>query len=452
MRAIVQSQLSIVQPPIEHNHAQELQVISNILDQEPKAVELVYADIVRHGGDTQAGRKGMTAEQVLRALIVKQMNDFSYEQLAFHLADSCTYRSFCRMGISNKPPAKSALQDNIKQVTPQTLEAINCLLIQYARSKGIESGRQVRFDCTVVESNIHKPRDSELLWDGVRVLTRLMQKANEELGPLSVLNHTRRAKRRALAILHAKDEKTRRKLYKDLLKVTWKTINGAEKVVKFLDDICGANVVAVAIAREMSSELRAVIELVYQVISQTERRVFGGEQVTAEEKIVSIFEPHTDIIIKDRREILFGHKLCLSSGVSGMVTDCVIEEGNPADSTLAVEMVKRQKSIFDKVPSQVAFDGGFASKENLQDIKGLGVKDVAFSKRRGLPLNEMVKSSWVYRKLRNFRAGIEGIISFLKRAFGLDRCTWKGHSSFKSYVWASIVSANVLLIARHEMT
>jgi IS5 family transposase len=198
--------------------------------------------------------------------------------------------------------------------------------------------------------------------------------------------------------------------------------------------------------------LEHYIGLGRRVLAQTRRRVFYNEQVPAAEKVVSIFEPHTDIIIKDRRETLFGHKLCLTSGASGLILDCQILEGNPADATLAVAMIERLQQIYGKVPRQAAFDGGFASKDNLRDIKELGVKDVAFSKKLGLSIPEMVKSRLVYRQLQRFRAGIEGGISFLKRCFGLDRCTWKSEESFKAYTWASILSANLLTLARHALT
>ena len=127
----------------------------------------------------------------------------------------------------------------------------------------------------------------------------------------------------------------------------------------------------------------------------------------------------------------------------------MVADGNPADTTMTVPLLERQNLILGVVPRQAAFDGGFASKENLRDAKALGVADVAFSKKRGLKVSEMTRSSWVYRRLRNFRAGIEGLISFLKRAFGLNRCTWRGAESFTSYVLASVLAANFLTLARH---
>ena len=134
-----------------------------------------------------------------------------------------------------------------------------------------------------------------------------------------------------------------------------------------------------------------------------------------------------------------------------MVLDCIILEGNPADKILATEMISRHREIYGDVPSQTAFDGGFASKANVEELKAMGVKDVVFSKRCGLAIHEMVTQSWVYKQLRDFRAGIEGCISFLKRSFGLSRCSWKGFQSFKAYVWGSILSANLLIFARHKL-
>jgi IS5 family transposase len=186
-------------------------------------------------------------------------------------------------------------------------------------------------------------------------------------------------------------------------------------------------------------------------MDQTRRRVIAGEKLKPEEKLVSIFEPHADIIVKDRRDTYYGHKLALTGGASGLITDLVVWEGNPADSKMATEMIERQREVYGRVPRQAAFDGGFASKTNLAQIKELGVKDVAFSKKRGLEISDMVKSTWVYQQLRNFRAGIEGMISFLKRGLGLDRCNWSGFESFKAYAWSAVVAANLLLLARHQL-
>ncbi len=145
-------------------------------------------------------------------------------------------------------------------------------------------------------------------------------------------------------------------------------------------------------------------------------------------------------------------KICLTTGASGVIVDLVVESGNPADSTLATKMVERTKEIFGKAPRQVAFDGGFSSKANVKDIKNLGVDDVVFSKHVGLAMEDMARSERVFKKLRHFRAGIEASISWIKRVFGLSRCTWKGETAFKSYMWGSTVAFHLLVVARRILS
>lgn len=443
MRNSIRKQLSLVEPSIDHEHARELLQTHRILSGHPEIFDLVYDDLIRGLKDPEAGRDGMmSAEQVFKALLIKQMNSFSYRLLRFHLADSRTYRWFCGLSIVDEIPSEKTLNRDIKKILPETLERINRIILCAAAEMGIEKGRKVRVDCTVTESNIHRPTDSSLLWDSVRVLCRLTGRAQERFG-VKIPDYTRRAKRRALAILNAKNDNTRTKHYRDLLKVAKKVAADAEGLQEQL--VTKTTDVA---AFALWAELNHYLPLARKVIEQAERRVLKGEKLKPEEKLVSIFEPHTDIIVKDRRETYYGHKLAITGGASGLLTDLFVEDGNPADATIAQRMISRQADIYGKVPRQAAFDGGFASKTNLAAIKKLGVKDVMFSKKRGLCVSDMTKSTWVYKRLRDFRAGIEGMISFLKRSLGLSRCTWRGLTSFKAYAWSSVVTANLLLMAR----
>ena len=265
---------------------------------------------------------------------------------------------------------------------------------------------------------------------------------------LASVDHTRMAKRRALAILNAKNQDGRLPLYEQLLQLAQEAISEANRMGAALLEFPPTELMASLRADQIVAEIDQFVALAWRVIDQTYRRVVLSESVPAVDKVVSIFEPHTDIIIKDRREVIYGHKLCLSEGGSGLILDVVIEDGNPADSTLAVRSVKRVHEITGKVFKKVAFDGGFASKDNLEAIKLLGVEQVAFSKSRGIPVEDMVKNRRSYRKLRNFRAGIEATISWVKRCIGLRRCSWPGLGSFKAYVLASVLSANLLVIVR----
>jgi len=453
MRKNTQKQMPLMITRIDHPHAVELEGVSQILDVNPIMYDWVLQDLTRTVIRTDTGAEGMSAEQVLRAAIIKQMEGYSYEDLAFHLLDSVCYRGFCRIGIADKGFQKSALCNNIKAIASQTWEAINRILVAYGQDKKIEKGKEARTDCTVVSSTIHDPTDSRLLWDAVRVLTRMLGRITERFDDVHIpfSDHTKRAKRRMVAVMNAKSKKARKKQYIDLLKVTHKTVNYARKAVSLLESFPSKNCALVETAQGMAQELKEMIHLTHRIIDQTTRRVIHGESVPASEKIVSIFEPHTDIIVKDRRDTFYGHKICLTGGKSNLITDCLILDGNPADSELTGQMLDRHKELYGHYPLKVALDGGFASKENLKSAKGKGVKDVCFAKKRGLEEEQMCRSSWVYKRLRRFRAGIESGISWLKRCFGLYRCTWKSLQSFHSYVWASVVSANLLTLARCQI-
>jgi IS5 family transposase len=446
MREKSKKQMTLIPPKIDHPQAAELDAISCILDATPIIGEFVMQDLSPGGDKSPAGARGMSAEQIIRAAIIKQMFEFSYQDLAFHLADSVSLRRFCLIGIADKGFKKSVLCKNIKSLSPSTWEAINRVIVQFAKDNDIEKGRQVRVDCTVVESNIHSPSDSTLLWDSVRVLTRILTKAKEHFphSRVSFHNNTRRAKRRMLGIQSAKNKKQRKGNYIDLLKLTRSAVDSAYNAADVLAHTRSL------VAMMICLDLKHYAGLALRVIDQTERRIIHGQQVPASEKVVSIFEPHTDVIVKDNRDTFYGHKVCLTGGASNLIIDCLITDGNPADSTLTETMLDRQNEIYDRYPLKVALDGGFASKANLDAAKGKEIKDVCFAKKRGLSIEDMCRSEWVYNRLRRFRAGIESGISWIKRCFGFARCTWKGLRSFKSYVWASIVSANLLTIVRKQ--
>jgi len=433
----------------DHSRCQELEVISKIIDANPIICDHILQDLNKDKVAAQrAGAKGMSADQVLRCTIVKTLFDFSYEELAFHIVDSQSLRWFCRIGMADEGFKKSALNRNIKVISDQTWEMINHQILGYAQIHGIEKGRKVRTDCTCVESNIHHPTDSTLLWDAIRVLSRLIERSRDDYG-LKVpffRNHKRRAKRRMLAVLNAKNQMQRKAAYIDLLKISDNVLDYARRAIEAIR--------LISVKPDMFplyGDMEHFAGLTEKVIDQTKRRILLGETVPAGEKVVSIFEEHTDIIKKDRRDTIYGHKICLTGGASNLILDCVIAQGNPSDTDLAIPMLDRQKHIYGRYPLKVSFDGGFASKDNLKLAKERKIKDVCFAKKRGLKETDMCRSEYVYHGLRRFRAGIESGISWLKRCMGLTRCTWKGWKAFKSYVWSSIVAANLLTIARAKL-
>lgn len=428
-------QLPLAVPASNHPRAQLLEKISWIIDENPIVIELVWQELT--SGKTDHGNHGMTAEQVLRCAVLKHHEQYSFDELMFHLHEMPLYQSFCRIGIGGRIPSRSSVAEGIKAISSETWDMINIALIRYASWKKIEKGREVRGDCTVVESNIHEPTDSALLYDSVRVITRILRQSGYD----GYHDRTRSAKRRMNEIRCSRSKKKRRGRYEKLMRVTREVIGYARGA---LEEIVAGKLEC---PPDTACRLSRHIGLAEGVIDQAYRRVVLGESVPASEKIVSIFEPHTDIIVKDRRDTYYGHKVYLTAGKSNLILDCEVLEGNPADSTLPVRMIRRLEDIYGRVPQKAAFDGGFASKTNLADSRELGVKDLCFSKKRGMKTEDMCRSSYVYRRLWRFRAGVESIISWLKRCFGLGRCLWRSFGSFKSYVKSSVVAANLSTIA-----
>jgi transposase, IS5 family len=435
-------QVSIFDVFAGHEIGRELKAMSAWLDAHQALLGLVAADL-RREGVKETGRQGLPAEAVLRCALLKQYRQLSYEELAFHLEDSASFRAFARLPWPWSPK-KSVLQKTIRAIRAETWEAINRTLLLGARQEKLEDGSVVRLDSTVTAAPIHEPSDSSLLWDAVRVMVRLLKTAEVWRGGDGRLwrDHRRAAKKRWRAIEFTRGRPRRAQLYRELIRITRATLaylrQAAAQLGRAADPL-------VALWQRQVRHFEPLIE---QIITQTERRVLAGEPVPAGEKVVSLFEPHADIIVKGSRDVDYGHKLNLTAGKSGLILDLVIEAGNPADSERLVPMLERHIAFWGAAPRQAAADGGFASRDNLAEAKARGVQDMAFHRKGGLRIEDMVRSHWVYRKLRNFRAGIEAGISCLKRAYGLARCTWRGLDHFKAYVWSSVVAYNLALFAR----
>jgi transposase, IS5 family len=441
-------QASIFDLFARHEIGRELKAMSHWLDQHPLLVGLVAEDLRRHGVK-ETGRQGLPAESVLRCGLLKQHRQLSYEELAFHLEDSSSFRAFARLPVS-WTPKKSVLHKTISAIRAQTWEAINRTVLASAREEKIEPGKVIRLDSTVTAALMHQPSDSSLLWDAVRVMARLLEEADTLAGGFVRVawhDHRRAAKKRARAIKFTRGRPNRVQHYRELIKITRLTLAYLEQAATQLWQVPDPMMVAL-----WQAELCHYRPLIERIIWQSERRVLCGEAVAAGEKIVSLFEPHADIIVKGSRDVEYGHKLNLTSGRSGLILDAVIEAGNPADSERFLPMLERHIDFYGEAPHQAAADGGYASRSNLSQAKAHGVRDMAFHKKAGLRIEDMVRSHWVYRKLSNFRAGIEAGISCLKRAYGLARCTWRGLDHFRAYVWSSVVAYNLALFARLKPT
>jgi IS5 family transposase len=445
MRDVRAPQLGLDFNPMDPELEEKFEVMGKILKNTRRELDLVLADLT-DADNLATGRTGMSADQVLRMILVKQMYAYSYEQLHARVSDSICLRRFCGYEFARVPKPQT-LQENIAKLSPETLEAIHKALVRYAKKEGIDSGTKVRIDTLAVETNIHHPTDSSLIEDGVRVLTRMLRSARRVFPEARIAFHdrTRVVKKRTFAVVNAKRTEDRVRLYRELVQYAEEVLGYAREGTRKLKGLGGTEDVREA-ARAAAGDIKQMADLLARVIDQTQRRVFKGESVPADEKVVSLFEFHTDIIEKGGRETVFGHKVCVSVGKGNLVLDAIVERGNPADTEFFPEALDRHRHFYGRAPETVAADGGFASQYNARYAKAQGAEHVSFTKRVGRTLRDLLPDRAMRRLLYRFRAGVEGIVSALKRGVGLGRCPWRGWESFEAYVWSSLAAHNLKML------
>ena len=442
MRETRNAQTSIFDFYSEHDKGKQLKALSDVLDQHPGILTLIEQDFSKHDV-ASTGARGLSLESIFRCLILKLILGVSYRKLEFALSDSPTYRSFARLRGAQSP-SRSALQATLRRMSPETLQNIHQLLMSGWVDQGNLSLDRLRIDSTVVDSNIAPPRDSQLLDDGVRVLSRLMSYSKTRTGvKIRLVDQRKRSKSLAFRIFHGKKAE-KNALYPQLLTCVAITLRQTKKAI----DKVRLGATDTFEAELWVREVEHYRALLLKVIDQTQRRVFNEETVPASEKLVSLFEPHTDIIVKGKREVRYGHKVNLATQGNGFITYLNIEDGNPADKILYMPVLEACHNDFEQCPVAVVADGGYASQDNVTRARASGVKRAVFNKRVGLGYHQMGVKKKTFEVLKNFRAGIEGNISELKRAFGMDRANWKGHDGFKAYVWSAVLSYNLLRMVR----
>jgi len=442
MRETRTAQTSLFDVYTGHKFGDFLRKLSCLLDKRPEILARVAEDF-QFKTLKATGRKGLSIESVFRCMLLKQITGDSYEKLAFHLSDSSSYRSFARLpGHYN--PGKSALSNSIRRIPSQTLQRVFEVINQASFERGVLDIEQLRIDSTVVKSNIAPPLDSQLLDDGIRVLSRLFAKSRDETGvKLRLTDYRKQSKSLAARIFYGKNAE-KEKLYAKLIPLAHRVIEQSDKAMEQVKRDCPDQ----ALLRPWIEKVTHYRKLLVRVIDQTQRRVLQGEKVPATEKIYSLFEEHTDILIKGQRDIEYGHKINLSTDANGLITVLLIEQGNPCDTDRFIPILEAHQSLYQSVPGTTIADGGYACQKNIKAGKLLGVKRVGFHKKKGISLSEMGMKAKTLKALRNFRAGIEGNISELKRAFGAGKAIWKGKEGFWAYVWSSVISYNLTRLVR----
>jgi transposase, IS5 family len=430
-------------PKLKLEMEPELARLDVLLDDD-ELFSLVRADLLkRYPNSGRLGRHSTPVEVILRMLLVKRLYGLSYEQTERFVCDSIVLRQFCRLYLEPAPDDTTLIRW-ANAIGAPTLAALNDRVVELARSLKVTRGRKLRTDGTVVETNIHHPTDDALLADGVRIVSRLVGRAKEII-PQSVCqagkgepfrNRTLSAKRLAhkiskMALRRTQEAKaTYQTAYQRLIEGARSSIKQAERVRNMLQEEMPS-------AAKISEEISHFAGLLERAVSQAHRRVFEGEQVSAVEKLLSIFEEHTAIIRrgKARNTTEFGRKVWLSEVEGGIVSGFRILEGNAGDEAQLRPALEDHLRLFGKVPELVAADRNVHSKENEQVAKEMGVKKVCLPKagKKSTERKEHERQRW-YKRARRFRAGIEGRISVMKRRQYLGRCRDKGEEGFGRWV------------------
>jgi IS5 family transposase len=432
-----------------------LQAISNFVDEHAELVEKVRRDLAKGLKQPHTGRNGLTAQQTLRSLTLMRVKNWDYRELRERIADGYTLRRFTDFH-SQSVPQHDAFNRAFNRLTPATLQAVNDAVVRAAVTLGLEDGKKLRADSTVVETDIHHPTDNTLLWDSVRVVTRLVERLRKLLPPGigGFTNRTRSARRRMQEIQRMTSKQRGHSQvgkYCQLIGIAEQVVADARGVLQKTKNV------RVGWLREITIQsLRREIEhycgLADRVIDQSRRRVLEGQPVANAQKVFSIFEPHTDLIKRGKilKDIEFGHKVFLAESARGLITQYRVLDGNPSDQDQVQAALDRHQKTFRRSPELCSLDRGFFSEKNLVLCQRAGVKMVCVPQCGGkkTPEREAYENSPVFKKGQRFRAGIEGRISVLFRGRGMKRCLAEGRQRFELLVGAAVLANNLMVIAQ----
>jgi IS5 family transposase len=415
----------------------ELALIDTILNENPRFYEIVAADIKDLNKSSTVGRQDSpTVEQVVRAALYKEMKKLDYRELEYAQEDSRICGTFIKLE-GRSPFSFEMFQKYISKIRAGSLRAlmveINRIMMQEG---GIEDGKRLRTDSTAVETDIHYPTNNSLIWDCIKTSHRLLKKLEETGEIKKVRNYRKQGKKNEFKINNTKNKEKRAELFEKQLKLFRMSINQVKRVVGEI--IVGVDLRVLSIVAELKG-LLPKMEKVYDI---SYRHELLGESVPNREKIFSIYEDHTDIIVKGSREVAFGHKVNLATGRSNLILDCEIVDGNPKDSTLYEGVLERVKNDYGLRPRDMVTDGGYASLRNQEKAKEYGIVNIVFNKIVG-SLKNVVSSVQMETRLKKWRSGMEAVISNLKRGFHLFRCEWKSRGHFDAKVWWSVIAYNI---------
>jgi IS5 family transposase len=421
-----------------------------LLDDEELIDRVYVAQGERHEHSATRGRSQTPAEMVLRLMLLKHVRNWSFDVLEREVRMNLAYRDFTRIGMGKVPDAKT-LARIAQALGGEVIAELHRRLVEMAQEEGVIQGRKLRVDTTVVETNIHYPTDSSLLGDGARVLTRTMKKIESEAGRLKrkVRNRTRSISKRVVAIATAsrhrgeEGEVKRRKQYKELLRYSRQILNDAKRVIAEVEEMSTKRKKGL---RGLCEQLSEMAGRVRQVVKQTKVRVFDGiTQMPG--KIVSLFEPHSEIIRKGKasKPTEFGKLVQVQETENQIITHYDVFDQRPSDRDLLLGAVESHERVLGRVPHLATADAGYYSRAQEQAVEDKGVKWVAVPNRSTKSAERRKKehSRW-FRNAQRWRTGCEGRISVLKRRHGLGRCRYRGIEGMKRWVGLGVIADTLI--------
>lgn len=438
--------------------------------EDDRLYQQVRADLVhRYRLTAVHGRHSTPAEALLRLLTVKHLYGWSFEETERRVADSLALRWFTRVYFRRVPDDTTLLRW-AHTIQPETLHALIARAAQLAAHLRVTPARKLRVDGTVVETTIHYPTDSRLLGDGVRVLTRLVQRARplvaERLAGVrdSFRRRTRSMQRRLQALYRQVRHRSeaaaqaaveqRRQLYEHLIRITEQTLQQARRVRQALTQVAepaGPHSNRPTARERLKAELEHFLPLVEQVVRQARTRVLEGGKVPPQEKVISLFEPHTRVLQREKpgAPVEFGRHVVLDEVEGGIVTRYRILPAGEGERHELERAVTHHRKVFRQPPKLVAADRGFHVPGQDGVFQQAGVKHVAVPwKGKASPERRALEHSRAWRRHYRWRAGIEGRIHSLRRDFGLKRCRDHGEGGMERWVGWGILASNLRQIGQ----
>jgi transposase, IS5 family len=428
-------------------YRQKYQALSEVLDANPDLLTLAHRDWARLLSTSPEGRAGYTSEQLLRALLVMFLEGDSYRDVVIRIDTSEFLRHFVRLGFKATMDF-TFLNRAFGVLSAETLAGMNQVVATYAVARGKISGEKERLDTTVYETNIHYPTDSSLLWDSFRTLSRRLRQIQKGFPSLHLDHRYHDKKVKKLATFIARNASGKRRATVRQVQRHYRLLIARVRWIHGVGQTVLAQLQALG---ETAADLAHYLPLVERIIAQADQRVLQGLQVPADQKLYSLFEEHTELLQrgKARKPIEFGHKVMLAQTAEKFIHHYQVLPQRREDPDLLEPALEAHQKLFGHYPDVLAADKGFYQSMEQIDWLQAKIRTVSIPKKgRRNPPEEERETQEAFVCGQRFRAGVEGSISVLKRAFKLGCCLFKGFTHYAASVGLAVLCHNLVLLTR----